>query len=70
MTPAEFTAAISDAGLTQAGFARAVSELSGQHLSPGTVNRWCRGHRAINPLAIAFVILAKHCQNTLRDITS
>ena len=53
MTGEDFIRELDRLGLTQAAFARLVGRLSGHELGHMTVNRWVKGHRGVNPLAIA-----------------
>ncbi len=59
MTPAEFRAALADAGLRQNSFVRLCAQLSGQpglNISGvGTVSRWATGRRAI-PWTVAVIL--------------
>ncbi len=57
MTPAEFRAALDNAGLRQVDFKRLLAHLSGQPADAGTINRWATGRRAVPALAVAFLAL-------------
>lgn len=57
MTADEFAQALDDLGLKQRDLARIVGKLSGHTLDYTTVNRWTRGRRGVNPLAVAVVKL-------------
>lgn len=68
MTPDQFRARLAELGLSQPGFARAVSDAGGEELSPHTVRNWSNGHRGIPPTVPALLsLLAPSCERVATD---
>lgn len=57
----EFKQLLKEAGFTQAGLARELSQHGS--CSDRTVNRWCNGHTPPPAAAIAYLRLKKACQS-------
>ena len=57
MTPAEFRAALDNAGLRQVDFKRLLAHLSGQPADAGTINRWAKGRRAVPSTVVVILAL-------------